>query len=111
VSGASANPKSCYPLVQPGMARVMGAMAAVRRELAAQWLAVPEADAQRHYAERLGQLHRMVNGSGLRDALPSDDDRAFIAGLKAKLPDQGKIAAGPLLAAMLFLFPHELPRA
>jgi len=107
------NPKSRYPLAQPGVARVMGALAAARRELAAQWLALPEADAQRHYAERLGHLHRTINGTGLRDALQSDEDRAFLAELKTALAGENprQPGAGKLLAAMLFLYPHELPQA
>jgi predicted O-linked N-acetylglucosamine transferase (SPINDLY family) len=91
--------------------KVTNAMAAVRRALAAQWIGLPAADVQRHYAERLGQMHRLVHGSGLRDSPPSDDDRAFIAELKATLADTGprNIGPGTLLAAMLFLYPHQLP--
>jgi predicted O-linked N-acetylglucosamine transferase (SPINDLY family) len=86
-------------------------MTAVRRELAAQWMAMPSAEAERQYAERLGQIHRMISASGLRNDPPSDTNRAFILKLKTALSDEGprQVSPGKLLAAMLFLFPHELP--
>jgi predicted O-linked N-acetylglucosamine transferase (SPINDLY family) len=92
--------------------RVTDAVAAARRELAAQWMALGAADVQRHYADRLGYLHRLIFSSGLRDSPTSEDDRAFIAKIRAALEAMppGGLDPGKLLAAMLFLFPHELPR-
>jgi predicted O-linked N-acetylglucosamine transferase (SPINDLY family) len=93
------------------VSRVTVSLAATRRELATQWAALPPADVEHHYAGRLGQIHRLIHGSGLRDTLPDDADRAFIADLKASLSldDPRQAGAGKLLAAMLFLHPHELP--
>jgi len=91
--------------------RVMSSLAAARRELATQWAALPPADVEHHYAGRLGQLHRLIHGSGLRDAMPDADDRAFISDLKTSLAgdDPRRANPGKLLAAMLFLYPHQLP--
>ncbi len=93
------------------LTKVTNSLAATRRELATQWVALPAADVQGHYADRLGQIHRFIQGSGLRDALPDASDRAFIAELKASLALDSPRQASPgkLLAAMLFLYPHELP--
>ncbi|HZL40132.1 MAG TPA: hypothetical protein VFC45_07605 [Pseudolabrys sp.] len=94
------------------MPKVTDALAVARREMAAQWLAMPTADIAHHYAERFGHLHRQISGSGLRDGVPSDADRAFIAGLKTALSSDTprQVSLGKLLAAMLLLFPHELPQ-
>jgi predicted O-linked N-acetylglucosamine transferase (SPINDLY family) len=91
--------------------KVTESLAATRRELAAQWATLPSTDVEHHYADRLGQVHRFIQGSGLRDALPDAADRAFIADLKASLAldDPRRANPGKLLAAMLFLYPHELP--
>jgi predicted O-linked N-acetylglucosamine transferase (SPINDLY family) len=93
------------------LSKVTDSLAAARRELATQWIALPPADVQHHYADRLGQIHRLINGGGLRDALPDATDRAFIIDLKASLARDNPRQASPgrLLAAMLFLHPHELP--
>jgi predicted O-linked N-acetylglucosamine transferase (SPINDLY family) len=93
------------------VAKVTDSLAATRRELASQWAILPPADVEHHYTQRLGQLHRFIWGAGLRDALPDAADRAFIADLKASLAldDPGRANPGKLLAAMLFLYPHELP--
>jgi len=95
------------------VAKVMESLAATRRELATQWASLPPDDVQRHYADRLGQIHRFILGLGLRDALQDATDRAFIADLKASLAldDPRRANPGQLLAAMLFLCPHELPHA
>jgi predicted O-linked N-acetylglucosamine transferase (SPINDLY family) len=87
-------------------------MAAARRELAGQWLAMPADEVRRQYAEQPGQLQRLIHSSGLRDQPLSDADLPFIAELKADLSAEASktIGAGKLLAAMLFLFPHELPQ-
>ena len=47
----------------------------------------------------------------MRDALPDATDRAFVVDLKASLSldDPRQVSPGKLLAAMLFLYPHELP--
>jgi predicted O-linked N-acetylglucosamine transferase (SPINDLY family) len=89
----------------------MSSLAATRRELATQWAALPPADVEHHYAGGLGPIHRLIHGSGLRDAMPDADDRAFIADLKTSLAhdDPRRANPGKLLAAMLFLYPHELP--
>jgi predicted O-linked N-acetylglucosamine transferase (SPINDLY family) len=93
------------------VARVMSSLAATRRELATQWIALPAADVERHYADRLGQVHRLINSSGLRGTMPDATDRAFISDLRASLALGGprQLSPGNLLAAMLFLYPHELP--
>jgi predicted O-linked N-acetylglucosamine transferase (SPINDLY family) len=95
------------------VASVTDALAAARRELATQWIALGPADVQRHYADRLGQLHRQVFSCGLRDSPTSEADRAFIVKIKAALEgtQPRQVDPGKLLAAMLFLFPHELPCA
>src|SRR5262249_4884224 len=93
------------------VAKVMSSFTATRRELASQWAALSPADVEQHYAGPLGQIHRLIISSGVRDTLPGGKYRTFIAHLKASpgadapvLPNPGK-----LLAAMLFLYPHELP--
>jgi predicted O-linked N-acetylglucosamine transferase (SPINDLY family) len=93
------------------VAKVTAALAATRRELATQWTSLPAADVERHYADRLGHIHRFIYGSGLRDLLPDAVNRAFIIDLKASLALDGprQPSPGKLLAAMLFLYPHELP--
>jgi predicted O-linked N-acetylglucosamine transferase (SPINDLY family) len=90
---------------------VTSAAKLLRRELAACWLGMPPADVARHYAERLGNMQRTVQASGLRDGLPSDDDRDFISRLKTALSEDSprQVNPGKLLAAMPFLFPHEMP--
>lgn len=101
---------SCSPS-DAAVAKVTGSLAATRRELATQWAALPAADVERHYAGYLGQVHRLIQGSELRDALPDVVDRAFIRDLKAALAldDPRRTNPGKLLAATLFLYPHELP--
>src|SRR5262245_20539447 len=93
------------------VSKVMDSLAATRRELATQWASLPPTDVEHHYADRLGQLHRFIQGAGLREALPDATDRAVIADLKASLAldDPRRSDPGKLLAAMLFLYPHELP--
>jgi predicted O-linked N-acetylglucosamine transferase (SPINDLY family) len=93
------------------IAQVAGSLAATRRELAAQWVSLPAADVEHQYAGRLGQVHRLLNGGGLRDTIPDAADRAFIAELKASMArnDPRQPSPGQLLAAMLFLYPHQLP--
>jgi predicted O-linked N-acetylglucosamine transferase (SPINDLY family) len=93
------------------VSKVVGSLAATRRELATQWAALSPSDVEQHYAGRLGQIHRFIQGSGLRDALPGAADRALIADLKASLALDGprQVHPGKLLAAMLLLYPHELP--
>lgn len=100
-------------LAHSAVSRVMASLAATRRELATQWAALPPADIEQHYAGRLGQIHRLIYGSGLRDAPPDATDRAFIVDLKAALSHDNprQTHPGRLLAAMLFLHPHELPHA
>jgi predicted O-linked N-acetylglucosamine transferase (SPINDLY family) len=98
-------------VAQSAVSKVTGHLLAARRELAEQWMVMPPADIERHYAERLGQMHRMLAGSGLRDAPLSSADRAFIVELRAALAAENprQVNPGRLLAAFLFLFPHELP--
>jgi predicted O-linked N-acetylglucosamine transferase (SPINDLY family) len=90
---------------------VTSALAAARRDLATQWMELNPADVQRHYAGRLGRLHRLFFSSGLRDGVPLESDRSFIVKIKAALDNMQphRVEPGKLLAAMLFLFPHELP--
>ncbi len=82
-----------------------------RRELARQWLALPAADLAGALAGRLGQMHRMLRDSGVRDLLPSEADKTLIAELKTGLESTpaSENNCGRLLAAMLFLYPHQLP--
>src|SRR5712692_2399457 len=93
------------------LSTVTALLASTRPQLATQWAALPAADVEHHYAGRLRQIHRSIHGSGLRDTLPDAADRAFIADLKASLAldDPRQASPGKLLAAMLFLYPHELP--
>jgi len=93
------------------IAKVAASLAATRRELAAQWATLPSAELEQHYAGCLGQIHRMLTGSGLRDAIPDAADRTFIAELTASMSrdDPRQPSPGKLLAAMLFLYPHQLP--
>jgi predicted O-linked N-acetylglucosamine transferase (SPINDLY family) len=104
------NPPSRDP-TRSAVVGVTDAVAAARRELATQWMGLRPADVQRHYADRLGDLHRLISRSGLRDSPTSQTDRAFMAKITAALAamPRGQVAPGKLLAAMLFLFPHELP--
>src|ERR1700694_3145219 len=94
---------SAESLPHSAVSRVMGSLAATRRELAAQWAALPPADVQHHHAGRLGQIHRLIHSSGLRDTPPDDADRAFVVDLKASLSrdDPRQVSPGKLLAAML----------
>jgi predicted O-linked N-acetylglucosamine transferase (SPINDLY family) len=93
------------------VAKVTTSLAATRRELATQWAALAPDEVEGHYAGRLGQIHRLIHGSGLRDTWPDAADRAFIADLKASLSrdDPRQADPGKLLAAMLYLYPHQLP--
>lgn len=93
------------------LTKVTHSLAGARRELASQWLALPPGDVERHYADRLGRIHRLIYGSGLRETLPSPADREFMDDLKTALSRERprRVGPGKLLAAMLFLFPHELP--
>lgn len=105
-------PFFCSPPHSPA-AKVADSLAATRRELASQWIALPSADVERHYADRLGRIHRLIFNSGLREAPQSAADRTFIDDLKVTLSREEPRRADPgkLLAAMLFLFPHEMPHA
>ena len=87
------------------IAKVAASLAATRRELAAQWATLPSTELEQHYAGCLGQIHRMLTGSGLRDAIPDAADRTFIAELTASMSrdDPRQPSPGKLLAAMLFL--------
>ncbi|MEJ0070158.1 MAG: hypothetical protein WDO24_17205 [Pseudomonadota bacterium] len=57
-------------------------------------------------------MHKLIYRSGLRDLPQSALDRAVIADLQAALATdrEGPLHPGRLLAAMLFLPPHALPR-
>src|SRR5262245_58096699 len=97
----------------PSSARVDRSLAAARRDLAAEWLSLSPPEVERQYSGRLGQMHRMLAGAGLRDAPQDAADREFIDTLKGALAgdEPRRASPGKLLAAMLFLFPHELPHA
>lgn len=85
-------------------------IAAGRRDIAAQWLSL-DADAVRiAHAGPLGEMHKLVLGSGLRDLPPEPADAPVIDTLRARLDADGPPHPGCLLAAMLFLPPHRLPR-
>lgn len=93
------------------VSKVTSLLVDTRRALATQWATLPAADVQRHYADRLGHIHRLIYNSDLRNTPSSVADRAFISDLKATLSRDNPHQTNPgnLLAAMLFLFPHELP--
>src|SRR5215471_1580596 len=100
-------------LGSPSVAKVNRSLAAARRDLAAEWLSLADGEAEREYSGRLGQVHRMLASSGLRELPQAADDRAFIDRLKAELArdEPRRASPGKLIAAMLFLYPHELPHA
>ena len=97
----------------PSATKVNRSLATARRDLASEWLSLPAAEVESHYGGRLGQVHRLISGCGLRDIRQEAADREFIDGLKAALSreDPRRASPGKLLAAMLYLFPHELPHA
>jgi predicted O-linked N-acetylglucosamine transferase (SPINDLY family) len=90
---------------------VSSRLADTRRELARQWTALPTEELEWHYVERLGLIHRQVLGAGIREALQSDEDQAYASKLIADLAmmDAARPDPGKVLAAMLFLGPHQLP--
>lgn len=71
-------------------------------------MSMAQADVEHNYAERRGDMLRLI---GLRDSLPSDADAAVIKEVHAALSadDPQHISPGKLLAALLLMFPHELP--
>lgn len=89
---------------------VLNSLSALRRDIANAWMQMRAEDVPQHFAGRGGQIHRLVYRSGiLQDpALPADAD--FIRALRARLSERTDPGAGVLLAAMLFLAPHEFPR-
>jgi predicted O-linked N-acetylglucosamine transferase (SPINDLY family) len=93
-----------------GEAAALRALCVLRREIAEAWLQLPEAELQAHLAGRLGRLHRMVYRSGIAAEPASPADAAWIAALQATLAAEARPAPGALLAALLWLAPHELPR-
>jgi predicted O-linked N-acetylglucosamine transferase (SPINDLY family) len=88
------------------------ALAAQRRELARQWLSSPEEGLQGMYAGPPGDTHRLLRASEVRYAVLSAEDRELLAGLLVDLARalSPRPEIGLLLAAMLYLEPHELPR-
>jgi predicted O-linked N-acetylglucosamine transferase (SPINDLY family) len=83
-----------------------------RRELATQWLALPQDKLAAAFAGDLGGAHQQLMSSGIRDAIADEADREYSRqladGLKSEDPAQPH--PGRILAAMLYLYPHELPR-
>ena len=91
-------------------APVLQSLSALRRDIANAWLQMPAEDVPRHFAGRIGQLHRLVYRSGLEhdSLLPADVELMRV--LRARLSGGAAADAGVLLAAMLYLAPHEFPR-
>jgi predicted O-linked N-acetylglucosamine transferase (SPINDLY family) len=88
------------------------ALAAQRRELARQWLALPAEELQEAYAGPPGTTHRLLRASEVRYAVMSEADQVLLARLQDDLAcaDSPRSTIALLLAAMLYLEPHELPR-
>jgi predicted O-linked N-acetylglucosamine transferase (SPINDLY family) len=92
----------------PGLP-VMEALAEARRRLAEQWLDMPVDLVRLHWEQELGQLHRLLNQSGVRDQLPIEADAPLLRRIAEILGRAKAGEIGALLAAMLFRYPHELP--
>ncbi len=91
-------------------APVLRSLSALRRETAEAWLRMPAADMQRHYAGRIGHIHRLIyrNSAQRYALLPQDIE--FSRALRARLTASAEPGVNVLLAAMLYLAPHEFPR-
>ena len=92
----------------PGLS-VMEALAEARRRLAVQWLNTPVGAARQHWEQELGQLHQLLSQGIVRDRLPTDADAPILRRINEIIGQPIVRDIGPLLAAMLFYDPHELP--
>ena len=88
------------------------ALGAVRRELARQFLLLPAADLERLSGGQLGNAWRLLRSSNVRSVELIEADKDLLAGVVKSLQaaEASRPAIGPLLAAMLYLEPHELPQ-
>ncbi len=83
----------------------------LRRETAQAWLDMPEDELATQYAGAAGQRHRKLSHSGLLYHPLSLSDIEFRAALRTHLAAEKTPRCGLLLAAMLYLVPHEFPRS
>lgn len=90
----------------------MTGFAQARRALAEHWLLRPTEELEAAWKDQPGQLHRVLIASGVRDELLTGEE-AEIAGVIARaladIPDPAE-RPGLVLAAMLYLYPHEWPK-
>ena len=92
-------------------ASVNTALSDARHALAMQWLKLPSAELEAFYTRQFGNLQRMLRTGNLRNPPIADRDRELLAGVIQGLrdADPARPDVGRLLAAMLYLEPHELP--
>ncbi|KPQ39984.1 MAG: putative O-linked N-acetylglucosamine transferase, SPINDLY family [Phormidium sp. OSCR] len=81
----------------------------LRATVAQQWLNLPNDQLETHFTGQLGQLHKALWQSGLKNEPPTPDDQTTIAQLRQTL-SQGLQAPGALqafLCATLYGYPHQ----
>jgi len=83
---------------------------AVRRQLANAWLRLPAEELARQYASDTGKTYRELCSCGLQYQNPPAEEMTFGAELRQLLATESSPPAGVLLAAQLYLAPHEFPR-
>lgn len=117
---APAGPASSHLVALPGSGGgthrmrqfAMTGFAQARRALAEHWLLRASDALEADWKDQPGQLHRVLLASGVRDELLQGEE-AEIAGVIAQaladMPDPAE-RPGLLLAAMLYLYPHEWPK-
>ena len=83
----------------------------IRKTAAQFFLDKTHEDLSEHYIPEYGSTHRKILASSLKDYPLSDDEQAFLDTLTAKLNSVEKSpeAIPPLLASMLYYYPHQLP--
>ena len=87
----------------------MNTLRQTRHKLADWWITLPE-ELKPNYVERLGQVRKQLDDSGIRDTAPTEADNAFINRLLPYLAgNRDSPDVGRLVAAMFFLHPHQLP--
>ncbi|UCJ14531.1 MAG: glycosyltransferase [Phormidium sp. PBR-2020] len=93
----------------PNDPNTLNALRQLRATVAQQWLNLPNDQLETHFNGQLGQLHKALWQSGLKNEPPTPDDQTTIAQLRQTL-SQGLQAPGALqafLCATLYGYPHQ----
>jgi cephalosporin hydroxylase/tetratricopeptide (TPR) repeat protein len=96
---------------EPDAMLVAGQLRRIRQHLAEQCLSMPGDELDWLYPDDLGEIHRMIMASGLRDEPLTQAEQDFRKDNLEFLQDGVAVPGGiqHLLAVMLFIYPHELP--